>query len=148
MNPDKPIRWQSTKMLLGRPLVAVAIGTDAGRGEGGGHARGVIGVVDVAGGWVALGGVAVGGLTLGGLSLGVAGLGGLCIGGVAVGGAALGGIAVGGAAIGIVAVGGAALGYFAYGGVALGKYVVSPLGRDTEAMDLFRRFVPWLISGG
>lgn len=147
------VRKQSEWKLFGLPIYDIAIGPDPDKGEVRGHARGIIAIGDIATGGLAAGGfarglVAVGGgsagiIAIGGGAVGLAAIGGLAVGGFALGGLAIGGFAVGGAAIGGVAIGAAALGYYAAGTVALGRYTVSLLARSPEAVDFFRRWIPW-----
>jgi len=140
------IRYQSTRTLFGRPLVAVAFGPHPATGEIRGHARGVLAIGDIATGWIAIGALARGLVATGGLSVGLISVGGLGVGGLALGGLAVGGVAVGGAAIGVIAAGGLAVGAFALGGLAWGKYVVSATHQDPEALELFARWLPWLVG--
>jgi hypothetical protein len=46
--------------------------------------------------------------------------------------------------VGIVAVGGGACGYYAVGGGAIGAHTVSGAHQDPEAVDFFRRILPFL----
>lgn len=104
-------RYRSERIVMGYPLVDIAVGADPGRKMG--HARGIIAIGDDAVGVIAIGtfargGVAIGAFSAGGIALGSFGLGLL---------GALGGFA----AAGLGAVGGmAASGYFAMGGMAAG----------------------------
>jgi hypothetical protein len=133
------VRYRSAAGIGDFQLVSVALGPDPEKGEGRGHARGVIAIGDVATGVVAMGGVATGGICIGGLSLGLVSFGGLALGVLlAVGGLAVGGTAVGGGAVGRVAIGGGAVGEYACGGGALGAHVVSATRRDPEAEAFFR----------
>ncbi len=139
------IRRRSEVELFGLPLWSVALGPDWQRGERRGHARGFFAVGDLATGVFALGGMARGVVALGGLSLGLLTVGGGSFGLLfAFGGFALGGIAVGGLAVGAVAVGGLAVGYYAAGGGAVGAHTLSAVTRDPEAVEFFRRFLPWV----
>ena len=128
------IRKRSTRTLFGLPLLDIALGPDPEAGEMRGHARGII----------AIGDIAKGGIAIGGIALGVVSFGGLAVGGLSLGGLAVGFAAAGGGAIGVVAVGGAAIGYYALGGFALGKHVVWAAERSPEAVDFFRRWLPFL----
>ncbi|HET7292979.1 MAG TPA: hypothetical protein VFM88_11175 [Vicinamibacteria bacterium] len=135
------IRYRSSLGLGDIPLLAIAAGPDAERGELRGHAKGIIALGDIATGVVALGGVARGLVAIGGLALGGVSLGGLSIGILAAaGGLAIGSVAFGGAAVGGVAIGGGAAGYYACGGGAAGTHVVSAMSHDPEAQAFFRRY--------
>ena len=136
-----PVRW------LGLPLVHVRF---AGRGHRGRiqPARGWLAIGSVAVGAIALGGTAIGGVALGVLAVGLASLGAAC---------ALGVLALGlGSGAGLVATGGMSAGFVAFGGMAAGQYVIagkacaphqiSGLRIDQEAVELFDRFLPWLLD--
>lgn len=145
--PFKGVRRQSSRILFGLPLWAVAFGPDWERGEMRGHARGIFAFGDLATGWMACGGLARGIFAIGGLAIGLFAIGGGAIGILlAVGGGAIGGIALGGGAIGLIAVGGGAYGYFAFGGGAEGVHAVSALRRDPEAVAFFQQYFPWLVK--
>jgi hypothetical protein len=129
------IRYRSDFTFGNLPLVAIALGGDAAKGEFRGHAKGVIAIGDIATGVVAIGGFARGLVALGGFALGAVSFGGLSLGAlVAVGGLAIGSFAFGGAAAGHTATGGAAAGYFACGGATAGVHVISPVRSDPEAV--------------
>lgn len=145
--PIRGIRRQSSRILLGLPLWAIALGPDRDRGEIRGHARAIFALGDLATGWFACGGLARGMFAVGGLAIGLFAFGGAALGVlIAFGGAALGGVALGGVAIGLVAIGGLACGYYALGGAAFGVHTVSALHQDPEAVSLFRRYFPWLAK--
>src|SRR6266487_6147602 len=145
--PFKGIRRQSSRIVCGLPLWAIAIGPDLERGEMRGHARGIFALGDMATGWFAFGGLARGFFAFGGLAIGLFSFGGAAIGIVlAIGGAAIGGLAIGGGAVGGVAIGGGACGYYAFGGGAVGVHTVSPLRQDPAALDFFRQHFPWLTK--
>ncbi len=95
-------RYQSRARFLGLPLLAIAQGPDASRGERIGVARA----------WIALGDVAFGGLV---------GIGGVALAPVSLAGAGLGLFSVGGLALGALALGGASFGYLSCGGLAFGS---------------------------
>jgi len=143
--PFKGIRRQSSRIVCGLPLWAIAIGADLERGEMRGHARGIFAVGDMATGWFAFGGLARGIFAFGGLAVGLIAFGGVAIGVLcAVGGLAIGGMAFGGGAIGGIAIGGGACGYYAFGGAAVGVHTVSGLHQDLEAVSFFQHYFPWL----
>src|SRR5437667_2793118 len=145
--PFKSIRRQSSRMVCGLPLWAMAIGPDLERGEMRGHARAIFAVGDMATGWLACGGLARGIVAVGGLAIVLVAFGGGAIVVlVALGGAAIGGIAFGGGAIGAIAIGGGACGYYAFGGAAVGVHTVSGLHQDPEAVSFFQHYFPWLKS--
>jgi len=103
-------RYESRASLLGLPLVSIAFGPDAARGETRGVAKG----------WFAMGDVAIGGLAIGGASAGVVAIGGVGVGLISLGGIVIGGLAFGGTTIGVFSVGALALGWgLAIGGCAL-----------------------------
>src|SRR5438034_8191868 len=103
--PFKSIRRQSSRMVCGLPLWAIAIGPDLERGEMRGHARAIFALGDMATGWFAFGGLARGIFAFGGLAVGLVAFGGVAVSVlIAVGGAAIGGIAFGGGAIGAIAI--------------------------------------------
>lgn len=142
--PVKGIRRQSSHVVCGLPLWAIAVGPDWERGEMRGHARGIFAVGDIATGCFAFGGFARGIFAFGGLALGLFAFGGAALGVlVAIGGAAIGTVALGGGAIGAIAIGGGACGYYALGGGAAGAHTVSALHQDPEAVAFFQYF-PWL----
>jgi len=152
----RTVRYQSSRTLFGRPLVAVAFGPNYFADERRGHARGIIAIGDVATGWLALGalargfiavgGLAFGGIALGGLGVGIIGIAGVAFGAAAIGGFAAGGIALGGVALGVVAVGGVAVGSMALGGLAIGESVASSFRQDPAAVEFFSQWLPrwWL----
>src|SRR6266516_1144487 len=121
--PFKGIRRQSSRIVCGLPLWAIAIGPDLERGEMRGHARGIFALGDMATGWFAFGGLARGFFAFGGLAIGL--------------------FAFGGSG---VAIGGGACGYYAFGGGAVGVHTVSPLHQDPAALDFFRQHFPWLTK--
>jgi hypothetical protein len=134
-------RYRSGAALGDLPLIAIATGPDLERGEGRGHARGVVAIGDIATGVLAIGGVARGLIALGGVALGGLTIGGVSLGVLAAaGGLAIGGHAVGGAAAGRVAMGGLAVGRYACGGLAVGTHVIDESRRDPEAAAFFRRY--------
>ena len=132
MRQKKTVRYATSAKLLGLPLLAIACGPDASKGETRGWARGIIAIGDVATGLIAIGGIAGGGIAIGGLSLGALGVGGV----------SLGGIILGGVAIGYLAFGGVAIGHYAKGGAAVGTYVVSSERSDPEAVRVFNSLIP------
>jgi len=143
--PFKGIRRQSSRIVCGLPLWAIAIGPDLERGEMRGHARAIFALGDMATGWFAFGGLARGIFAFGGLAVGLVAFGGVAVSVlIAVGGAAIGCIAFGGGAIGAIAIGGAACGYYAFGGAAVGAHTVSGLHQDPEAVQFFPQYFPWL----
>ena len=135
----RTIRYRSTRMLWGCPLLVVACGPDTAHDEDRGIARGIIAIGDIAVGVVAIGGLAAGVISIGGLSCGL-----VTVGGVALGGLVLGGVAVGGVAIGLAAAGGVAVGYYAAGGKAVGAYIINAAQRDPQAVEFFRQWLPWI----
>lgn len=148
---DRPfgIRRQSTTMIGGVPLWAIASGPDPARGESRGHAKAIVAIGDMATGLLAIGGFARGLIAFGGLAVGVISAGGLAFGlALATGGAAVGGMAFGGGALGAVAVGGGAVGRYAIGGGAAGSYVISATRCDAEAVDFFIRNSEWIPLAG
>jgi hypothetical protein len=144
MGRAQGIRIRSSAELCGLPLFDIAVGGDAAKGELRGHARGIIAIGDIATGWLAIGGIARGIVALGGIAVGGISLGGCSLGLIALGGVTVGGVAIGGAAFGAIAMGGCAAGYYAIGGGAFGKYVVSAAERSPEAVEFFKRWIPWL----
>ena len=107
-------RYESRASLLGLPLVSIAFGPDAARGETRGVAKG----------WFAMGDVAIGGLAIGGASAGVVAIGGVGVGLISLGGIVIGGLAFGGTTIGVFSVGALALGWgLAIGGCALAHHL-------------------------
>ena len=78
--PFKGIRRQSSRIVCGLPLWAIAIGPDLERGEMRGHARAIFALGDMATGWFAFGGLARGIFAVGGLAIGLVAFGGLAIG--------------------------------------------------------------------
>lgn len=135
---SRNVRYRSSAEFGGLPLLAVATGPDAAKGEARGHARGIVAIGDIATGVIAVGGLARGFLAIGGLALGAIAFGGASIGALAaVGGMAVGTFAFGGGAIGWTAVGGGAAGTYACGGGALGGHVISATRRDPEAAAHF-----------
>ena len=146
-------RYRSSIVILGLPLVHIALGPH--EDEKRGRARGIIAIGDVATGCLAIGGVArgiiafgglaLGFITFGGMSVGVVAMGGWAVGGIATGGGALGIVATGGGAVGFVAQGGGALGYYAEGGGAYGKFVSAPYRVYPPAKKFFS---DWNRRGG
>ena len=132
MPQKKTVRYASSVKLLGWPLLAIACGPDASKGEIRGWARGIVAIGDLATGLIAIGGIAGGGIAIGGVSFG----------GLSVGGVSLGGIILGGVAIGYLAFGGVAIGHYAKGGAVIGTYVVGPNRSDPEAVRLFNSLIP------
>jgi hypothetical protein len=111
-------RFTSPTILLGYPLVSIALGR--AEGELRGHARGIIAIGDIATGALAIGGLARGIIAIGGCALGLFSLGGCSLGLLcAIGGLSLGAVALGGCAIGIISFGGLAVGHWAFGGLTL-----------------------------
>src|SRR6266851_1713672 len=118
MATTKTLRYRSTRMVLGLPLVSVACGPDLEHGERRGTAKGIIAIGDGAVGVLAIGGVA------------------------------LGGFAFGGVAIGLVAIGGVAIGYYALGGAAVGTHVITGTHQDPQAIEFFSHWFPGLSKRG
>jgi len=138
--PPIGIRRRATLSIGHLPLYEISLGSDPGRRQMRGHARGIIAIGDVASGVVAIGGYARGVIAIGGLATGIVSFGGLSVGLLsAFGGLAIGGLAIGGAAVGGVAVGGSAAGYYACGAVSAGLHVVSTTEHAPDAAALFRR---------
>jgi hypothetical protein len=123
-------------LILGLPLIHIAVGRSPEQGPGRGVAKGWIAVGDIAFGVIfALGGLAFGGVSVGGLAVG-----GICLAGLG-----LGGYVLGGAAIGIYAVGGLAVAWHAAlgGGAfaneyAVGGRAVAEHANDTAAQEFMR----------
>jgi len=139
--PPLGIRRRATWSIANLPLYEIALGSDPGRRQLRGHARGVIAIGDVASGVLAIGGYARGVIAIGGLAAGLVSFGGLSVGLLsAFGGLAIGAFALGGASVGGVAIGGSAAGYYACGAASTGKHVVSATERSTFAGALFRQF--------
>ena len=138
--PPIGIRRRATWSIADMPLYEIALGSDPGRRQLRGHARGIIAIGDVASGVLAIGGYARGIVAIGGLAAGIVSFGGLSVGLLgAIGGLAIGGISLGGAAVGGVAVGGSSVGYYACGAASTGIHVVSAIERSPDAAALFRR---------
>jgi hypothetical protein len=138
--PPIGIRWRARWSIGDMPLYEIALGSDPGRRQLRGHARGIVAIGDVASGVLAIGGYARGVVAIGGLAAGLVSFGGLSVGLLsAVGGLAIGGLSLGGAAVGGIAVGGSSLGYYACGAASSGAYVVSAAERSPNAGALFRR---------
>lgn len=139
--PPIGIRRRASWSIADLPLYEIALGSDPGRRQLRGHARGIIAIGDVASGVLAIGGYARGIVAIGGLAAGLVSFGGLSVGLLsAIGGLAIGGLSFGGAAVGGVAVGGTSVGYYACGAASTGMYVVSATERSPAAGALFRRF--------
>src|SRR5688572_8060346 len=139
--PPLGIRRRATWSIANLPLYEISLGSDPGRRQLRGHARGIIAIGDVAYGVLAIGGYARGIVAIGGLAAGLVSFGGLSVGLLsAFGGLAIGGFALGGAAVGGAAVSGSAAGYYACGAVSAGEYVASTTQHSPEAGALFRRF--------
>ena len=138
--PPLGIRKRASWSIADMPLYEISLGSDPGRRQMRGHARGIIAIGDVASGVLAIGGYARGIVAIGGLAAGIVSFGGLSVGLLgAIGGLAIGGLALGGAAVGGVAVGGSALGYYSCGAAAAGAYVASATERSPEAGTIFRQ---------
>jgi hypothetical protein len=138
--PPLGIRKRATWSIADMPLYEISLGSDPGRRQLRGHARGIIAIGDVASGVLAIGGYARGIVAIGGLAAGIVSFGGLSVGLLsAIGGLAIGGLALGGAAIGGVSVGGSAVGYYSCGAAAAGAYVSSTTEHSADAGALFRR---------
>jgi hypothetical protein len=137
--PPLGIRRRASWSIAHLPLYEISLGSDPGRRQMRGHARGIIAIGDVASGVIAIGGYARGIVAIGGLAAGIVSFGGLSVGLLsAIGGLAIGGLAVGGAALGGVAVGGSAAGYYACGAASTGRHVVSTSERSSDASALFQ----------
>jgi len=138
--PPIGIRWRARWSIANMPLYEIALGSDPGRRQLRGHARGIIAIGDVASGVLAIGGYARGIVAIGGLAAGIVSFGGLSVGLLgAIGGLAIGGLSLGGAAVGGIAVGGSSLGYYACGAASSGTYVVSATERSPDAGTLVRQ---------
>jgi hypothetical protein len=138
--PPVGIRRRATWSIANLPLYDIALGSDPGRRQLRGRARGIIAIGDIASGVLAIGGYARGIIAIGGLATGIVSFGGLSVGLVsAFGGLAIGGLALGGAAVGGVAVGGSSAGYYACGAAAAGVHVVSATERSPAAGAFFRQ---------
>ena len=138
--PPLGIRRRATWSIANLPLYEISLGSDPGRRQLRGHARGIIAIGDVASGVVAIGGYARGVIAIGGLAAGLVSFGGLSVGLLsAFGGLSIGAFALGGASVGGVAVGGSAAGYYACGAASTGMHVVSATERSTAAGALFRQ---------
>ena len=144
MRTKRTIRYRSTRMFRGCPLLVVACGPDSKQGEKRGVAKGIIAIGDIAVGVIAIGGLSAGVISIGGLSCGLVTIGGVALGGLVLGGVAVGGVAFGGVAVGLAAAGGVAVGYYAAGGKAVGTYILNATQRDPQAIDFFRHFLPWI----
>jgi hypothetical protein len=139
--PPIGIRRRASLSIGTLPLYDIALGSDPGRRQMRGRARGIIAIGDVAYGVVAIGGYARGIVAIGGLAAGIVSIGGLSVGLFgAVGGLAIGGFALGGAALGGVAIGGSAAGYYACGPASAGVHVATVAARAPEPAALFRQF--------
>ena len=138
--PPLGIRRRATWSIGDMPLYDISLGSDPGRRQLRGRARGIIAIGDVASGVLAIGGYARGIVAIGGLAAGIVSFGGLSVGLLsAIGGLAIGGVALGGAAIGGVSVGGTAVGYYSCGAAAAGAYVASATEHSPDAGALFRQ---------
>lgn len=138
--PPIGIRRKASVTIGRMPLYEISLGSDPGRRQLRGHARGIIAIGDVASGVLAIGGYARGVVAIGGLAAGIVSFGGLSVGLLsAFGGLAIGGFALGGAAVGGVAVGGSAAGYYACGAASAGMYAVSATVSEPEAVTLFQQ---------
>ena len=138
--PPIGIRRRATMTIGHMPLYEISLGSDPGRRQLRGHARGIIAIGDVASGVLAIGGYARGVIAIGGLATGVVSVGGLSVGLLsAFGGLAIGTFALGGAAVGGVAVGGSSAGYYACGAATAGVYAVSATHYAPEAGRVFRQ---------
>jgi hypothetical protein len=139
--PPIGIRRRASLSIGALPLYEIALGSDPGRRQMRGHARGIIAIGDVAYGVVAIGGYARGIVAIGGLAAGIVSIGGLSVGLLsAFGGLAIGGFALGGAALGGVAVGGSAAGYYACGPASAGVHLATAAAYSPESAALFRQF--------
>ena len=138
--PPLGIRKRATWSIADMPLYEISLGSDPGRRQLRGHARGIIAIGDVASGVLAIGGYARGVVAIGGLAAGIFSFGGLSVGLLsAIGGLAIGGLAVGGASVGGVSIGGSAVGYYSCGAAAAGAYVASATEHSPDAAALFRQ---------
>ena len=139
--PPIGIRRRARWSIAHLPLYEIALGSDPGRRQMRGHARGIIAIGDVAYGVLAIGGYARGIVAIGGLAAGIVSIGGLSVGLLsAFGGLAIGGLALGGAAVGGVAVGGSAVGYYACGPASASIHVVTAAQEAPATAALFRQF--------
>ena len=157
MKLKSSIRWQSERKLFGKPLVNIAWGPDASKGEKFGHAKGIIAIGQMASGIIAIGVLSYGIISIGMVSLGLVSFSVLvcfgflsfssfAIGLVAFGGAAIGIVALGGMAIGYVAIGGLSIGVYAIGGFAIGNYIISATHTDPESIEFFTKHAPWILK--
>lgn len=138
--PPLGIRKRATWSIAHMPLYEISLGSDPGRRQLRGHARGIIAIGDVASGVIAIGGYARGIVAIGGLAAGIVSFGGLSVGLLgAIGGLAIGGLALGGASVGGVAVGGSSVGYYSCGAAAAGAHVASAAEHSPDAGALFRQ---------
>ena len=139
--PPVGIRRRASISIGALPLYDIALGSDPGRRQTRGHARGIIAIGDIAYGVLAIGGYARGIVAIGGLAAGIVSIGGLSVGLLsAFGGLAIGGFALGGAAVGGVAIGGSAAGYYACGPPSTGVHVPTATGYSPESASLVRQF--------
>jgi len=74
------MRYTSDIRIGSLPLLDIAIGADAGRGEEFGYARGVIAIGDIAAGGLSIGVLAIGGISIGICAAGVIAIGALAAG--------------------------------------------------------------------
>lgn len=138
--PPLGIRKRATWSIANMPLYEISLGSDPGRRQQRGRARGIVAIGDVASGVIAIGGYARGIVAIGGLAAGIVSFGGLSVGLLgAIGGLAIGGLAIGGAAVGGVSMGGSAVGYYSCGAAAAGVHVASSTQHSPDAAALFRQ---------
>src|ERR1041384_2014202 len=78
--PPIGVRRRARWTIAHVPLYDISFGSDPGRRELRGHARGIIAIGDVASGVLAIGGFARGIIAIGGLATGVVSVGGLAVG--------------------------------------------------------------------
>jgi len=139
--PPNGIRRRATWSISSMPLYEISFGSDPGRGQMRGHARGIIAIGDRASGVLAIGGYARGVVAIGGLAAGIVSIGGLSIGLVsAFGGLAIGALSLGGTAVGGIAVGGSTVSYFACGASSIVRLVISTAQRPPDASAVLTRF--------
>jgi hypothetical protein len=138
--PPIGIRRRATMTIGKLPLYEISLGSDPGRRQIRGRARGIIAIGDIAFGVIAIGGYARGVVAIGGLAAGLFSFGGLSVGLLsAIGGLAIGGLAFGGAAAGGIAVGGSAAGYYVCGVASTGIHAISTTASAPKAVSLLRR---------
>jgi hypothetical protein len=138
--PPNGIRRRAAWSIGSMPLYEISLGSDLGRRQMRGHARGVIAVGDRASGVLAIGGYARGVVAIGGIATGIISVGGLSLGLLsALGGLAIGALAVGGTSVGGIAIGGSRIGYDVCDAVLAGTHIVSTVLLSPDAAAFFAR---------